>query len=103
MRSILFALSVATVMAREKGICQKNCALDFGKCLITTGQFNECLKTEGVCTLDCFKSKSIKNHIKNVHVNQDKPDWRNDCQKQCGDDFGRCVLITYDVYGCSNA
>jgi hypothetical protein len=70
MRSILFALGVATAMASEMGVCQKNCSLDFKKCVNDTGLFDECLKTESVCTLDCSKSKSIKNHLKNIHVTQ---------------------------------
>ena len=68
MRSILFALGVATAMAGEIGICQKNCGLDFGKCLITTGKFNECLKTESVCAVDCLKTKNNNKHYQKVHV-----------------------------------
>jgi hypothetical protein len=60
MRRILLALgfTIASVMAGEMGICQKNCGIDFGKCLITTGDFKSCLKQEAACSLDCLKSKS---------------------------------------------
>ena len=61
MRSILFALgcTIATVMAGDMGICQKNCGIDFGKCMITTGDFKSCLKDQASCALDCLKSVSV--------------------------------------------
>jgi hypothetical protein len=66
MRRILFALgcTVASVMAGEMGVCQKNCGIDFGKCLITTGDFKSCLKSEAACSLDCLKSRSAQTGIK---------------------------------------
>ena len=82
MRRILLALglTVATVMAGEMGICQKNCGIDYGKCLITTGDFKSCLKSEAACSLDCLKS--VKSGIKvsqNIGV----------CEKNCGIDYGK--------------
>jgi hypothetical protein len=98
MRSILFALGVATAMAGEMGICQKNCGLDFGKCLITTGQFNECLKSESVCALDCLKTKTSKKNNK-IHVSQEM----GVCQKNCGIDYGKCLITTFDINECTKA
>ena len=96
MRRILLALglTVATVMAGEMGICQKNCGIDFGKCLITTGDFKSCLKSEAACSLDCLKSKSAKSGIKvsqNIGV----------CEKNCGIDYGKCLITTFDMNTCT--
>lgn len=96
MRRILFALgcAIATVMAGEMGKCQKNCGLDFGKCLIQTGDFKSCLKSEAACSLDCLKSKSVKSGIK---VTQDM----GVCQKNCGIDYGKCLITTFDMTTCT--
>ena len=58
MRRILLTLgfTVAAVFAGEMGICQKNCGLDFGKCLITTGDYKSCMIQETSCSIDCLKS-----------------------------------------------
>ncbi len=96
MRRILFALgcTIATVMAGEMGICQKNCGIDFGKCLITTGDFKSCLKAEASCSLDCFKSTSVHNGIK---VSQNI----GTCEKNCGIDYGKCLITTFDMATCT--
>ena len=63
MRRILLSLgfTVAAVLAGDLGICEKNCGLDFGKCLITTGDYQTCLVTEAGCAVDCLKSVSVQN------------------------------------------
>ena len=68
MRSILLALGVAMVIAGEVGVCQKDCGLDFGKCLITTGDFKACLKDEAACALDCLKSVQEPTDFRKVTV-----------------------------------
>ena len=89
MRKILFALgcTIATVMAGEMGICQKNCGIDFGKCLITTGDFKSCLKNEAACSVDCLKSKSVSTPIK-------VSDYA--CERRCDRGYGNC--ISYGEY-----
>ena len=69
MRSILLALTAATVViAGELSICQKDCGIDFGKCLITTGDFKSCLKDEAACALDCLKSVQGPKESRQVNV-----------------------------------
>jgi hypothetical protein len=93
MRRILFALgcTIATVMAGEMGICQKNCGIDFGKCLITTGDFKSCLKSEAACSLDCLKSKNVKSAIKVSEI---------PCETNCGLTFALCYSNSGLWEGC---
>ena len=41
------------------GVCQKNCAVDYSKCLITTFDMATCTQQEAGCALDCLKSTEI--------------------------------------------
>ena len=45
MGKIIFslAMTVAAVMASVE-VCQKDCGMDFGNCLITAADFGSCLK-----------------------------------------------------------
>ncbi len=45
-----------TVKSGDVGSCEKNCGIDFGKCVITTGDFKSCIKDQAGCALDCLKS-----------------------------------------------
>ena len=95
MRNILLTLgcTFAAVMAGKVGVCQKNCGLDFGKCLITTGDFETCLKTEGSCALDC---------LKNVNGGTVMVSGSGEvCQKNCGIDYGKCLVTTFDIDKCT--
>lgn len=93
MRRILFALgcTIASVMAGEMGTCQKNCGLDFGKCLITTGDFKTCLETEATCAVSCLSS------VQNVKVSKDM----RICQKNCGIDYAKCLITQFDINACT--
>ena len=42
------------------GVCQKNCAIDYTKCLVTTFDMATCTQQEGGCALDCLKSSEVK-------------------------------------------
>jgi len=42
------------------GVCQKNCAIDYTKCLVTTFDMATCSKQEAGCALDCLKSCEMK-------------------------------------------
>ena len=57
MRTVLYALIgfTATALAQNMGVCQKNCGIDYGKCLIQTFDMTQCLKNEATCALDCLK------------------------------------------------
>lgn len=94
MRKILFALgcTLAAVMARDLGLCQRNCGIDFGKCMITTGDFETCLKSETACSLDCLKSVQGTKKVTGP---------KEVCQKNCGIDYGKCLITTFDINTCT--
>jgi hypothetical protein len=50
------------------GVCQKNCGIDFGKCLIQTFDMKSCLKTQAACALDCLKSVNVESSLSKVQV-----------------------------------
>jgi hypothetical protein len=46
-------------------VSQKNCAIDYSKCLITTFDMATCSKQEAACALDCLKSTEVA-EVENV-------------------------------------
>ena len=99
MRRILLTLglTVASVLAGKLGICQKNCGLDFGKCLITTGDYKACIKQEAGCTVDCLKT------VKGGHKISVTTGDIGTCQKNCGIEYGKCLVTTFDMTACTKA
>jgi hypothetical protein len=79
----------------EDKACQKNCAIDMGKCVILTGNVPQCLKEEGACALECLKTVTVKSF--NNHVEQSAAE---KCQKNCGIDYGKCLIQTFDMETC---
>jgi hypothetical protein len=84
------------VAAGNVGTCEKNCGIDFGKCLIETGDFKSCLKTQASCALDCLKSVSSHKSVKQV---KDTP--RSRCEKNCAIDYSKCLVLTFNMRTCS--
>lgn len=77
------------------GVCQKNCGIDYGKCLITTFDINSCTTAEASCALDCLKG--VKSHKKfQVKANPNV----GVCEKDCGISFGQCLINTGDFKQC---
>ena len=79
-------------------VCQKNCGIDYGKCLIQTFDMPQCIKNEASCALDCLKGKEFvakynNQVVKNVAV---KAGDMGVCQKNCGIDYGKCLIQTFD-------
>ena len=52
----LFQCVFNVAQTKDVGVCQKNCAIDYSKCLITTFDMATCSKQEAGCALDCLKS-----------------------------------------------
>ena len=48
------------------GVCQKNCAIDYSKCLVTTFDLTTCSKQEAACALDCLKSTEVAQQVSSV-------------------------------------
>ena len=46
--------------SKEMGACQKNCAIDYTKCLLTNFDMASCTKQEDGCALDCLKTHEPK-------------------------------------------
>ena len=82
------------VSSGNVGTCEKNCGIDFGKCLIETGDFKSCIKSQASCALDCLKSVSS-----NKSVKQSKD--MGVCQKNCAIDYSKCLVLTFDMFTCS--
>ena len=76
-------------------VCQKNCGIDYGKCLITTFDINECTKAEASCALDCLKGVKAKKQFE-VKTSKDV----GTCEKNCGLDFGKCLIEGGDFKTC---
>jgi hypothetical protein len=77
------------------GICEKNCGIDYGKCLVTTFDIQTCTTQEAACALDCLKGvKSHKRH--EVEVRSDV----GACEQTCALDFGKCLITTGDFKSC---
>jgi len=76
------------------GVCQKNCGIDYGKCLVTTFDINTCTKQEAACALDCLKGVKAKPF--KIQVKNDV----GSCEKNCGIDFGKCLITTGDFKSC---
>ncbi len=76
------------------GVCQKNCGIDYGKCLVTTFDMNTCTKQEAACALDCLKGVKAKPF--KIQVKNDV----GSCEKNCGIDFGKCLITTGDFKSC---
>ena len=76
------------------GVCQKSCGLDFGNCLLTTGDFKTCAKDQANCALDCRKTATGE-----LTVAQ-SPDL-GVCEKNCAIDFTKCLVTTFDMATCS--
>ena len=68
--------------------------MDFGECLIKTGDFKSCLKAQASCALDCLKSVSVAH---GVAQSQDM----GVCQKNCAIDYSKCLITTFDMLTCS--
>ena len=53
--------TLTTPQVKNVGVCQKNCGIDYAKCLITTFDMETCIKQEATCALDCLKSVKVTN------------------------------------------
>ena len=73
---------------QNMGVCQKNCGIDYGKCLIQTFDMAQCIKNEASCALDCLKGKEFaakhnNQVVKNVVV---KTSDTATCRRNCAID-----------------
>ena len=82
-------------VSQKMDVCQKNCGIDYGKCLITTFDINSCTKAEAACALDCLKG--VQSPKFEVKVSAGKV---GRCEKNCGIDFGKCLIETGDFKSC---
>ena len=91
----------STPMVESKAdVCQMNCALDSGKCLIQTFDLPTCVEQEKKCALGClnggaFVSKWSEPVMEHVSQKQDAA-----CQKNCAIDLGKCIITTGNVPQC---
>ena len=98
MRKILFALMglTASLVMGDMGVCQKNCGIDFGKCLILEDNLEVCLKQEGACALECLKGLTVEGNYHGPNHRHHSPAVRSNeaevCQKNCGIDSGKCMI-----------
>ena len=87
MRSILLAvIGLAATVYADIIVCNKNCANDFAKCVISTQDEENCSKNTAFCALDCLKEYKI-------YINDDGVEHKTGtCQKDCAIDFAKCLI-----------
>lgn len=107
MRKIFLALAgLAFTVLGSIEVCQKNCGIDYGKCLITTFDMETCTKQEASCALDCFKGLSVQTNqsVHHHHHHHDDVQVQGNmevCQKNCGIESAKCLITTFDMKGCA--
>ena len=69
MRKIIIALLglTATLVMGDVGTCEKNCGIDYGKCMILRGDIVGCLQEEGACALECLKTLVVASERHHHH------------------------------------
>ncbi|TNV83405.1 hypothetical protein FGO68_gene8923 [Halteria grandinella] len=77
-------------------VCQQNCGLSYGQCLIETMDMETCTKKEASCSLGCFKQISVaQTQVQSTQMEV--------CQENCGISYGQCLIQTFDMEACSRA
>lgn len=72
--------------------CQKNCALDYGECLVNEFEVKKCTQEEARCGLECFRTLKV----------EASPAVEGAATNKCD----LCLTATYDIvqqiieYGC---
>ena len=46
--------------SKEMGVCEKNCAIDYTRCLVTSFDMASCAKQDDGCAVDCLKTHEPK-------------------------------------------
>ncbi len=102
MRKVIFTLMglTASLVMGDMGVCQKNCGIDYGKCLILQGDMQLCLRQEAACALDCLKGVKLAAKLDKPFVAQVDPEDHNRCNKNCAIDFGECLVLTNNRIQC---
>ena len=77
-------------------VCQKNCAIDYGKCMIQTFDMVTCAKQEACCALDCLKGGVKVQGLTHVEASA-----METCQQNCGIETGKCLILTFDMEQCT--
>ena len=93
----------ATLVMGDMGVCQKNCGIDYGKCLILQGDMQLCLQQEAACALDCLKGLTVEGHKHGPNHRHHAPAVKSTaevCQKNCAIDTGKCLVQTFDMESC---
>ena len=106
MRKIVFTLMglTAALVMGDMGVCQKNCGIDFGKCLILQGNMELCLKQEAACALDCLKSLTVEGHKHGSNHRHHTPAVKKvteySCIMECGNENEKCIVQNWDKVAC---
>jgi hypothetical protein len=58
----VMAKKLPAPQVKDMGVCQKNCGIDYAKCLITKFDMATCLQEEAACALDCLKGVKVQKH-----------------------------------------
>ena len=80
--------------------CAKDCAVDFGKCLVQTYDMEACLNGQNTCTNDCLKGVKFIAKWDDAVVPYVKVKDVGTCQKNCGIDMGKCLILIGDAAQC---
>ena len=83
----------------ERTICEKNCGIDYAKCIITNLNLLECSRQEAACALDCLKLEQVEVDSSKIAIEVERSG--DTCQKNCGIDYAKCMITQFDIKECS--
>ena len=82
----------------EFAACQKDCGIEFGKCLVTTFDFKTCAQQEGACAIGCLGKLDVyKKHHTEISV---KGFNKGSCQSKCANSFTQCLFEDWNLDAC---
>ena len=99
----IIGLTASTLVSANMAVCQKNCGISFGQCVITTFDMKSCLQAQASCALECLKSVKVEHKHHHHDVTPEVKSELGVCQKNCGIDFGKCLIQTFDMKTCAQS
>ena len=76
----------------EFSVCQKNCAIEYGQCLVTTFDLKGCSQKEASCAIGCLGKLNVEKKHFDLSVKNDF----SVCQKNCGITYAQCLITKFD-------
>ena len=105
MKAVLLSILAlaGTAAAGNMEQCQKNCGIEFGKCMITKFDLKQCMQEEAGCALDCLKSVTLSQHSHHQYGNLTTKEAHHKyspCEKECKHSLEMCLKQRKTVDKC---